>query len=108
MKQRDIYKGVKSIPFYDRFKSDDECLKYLSEIKWPDEGYHCPRCGNKTYHKGRTPYSRRCNKCKLIYTAITRAKKICVLVGSPKALNIAVKKQTVSDRNTKLKERLGG
>ena len=42
----------------------------------------------------------------LIYTGITRAKKICVLVGSPKALNIAVKKQTVSDRNTKLKERL--
>ncbi|MEE0978759.1 MAG: hypothetical protein UH625_05055 [Muribaculaceae bacterium] len=41
-----------------------------------------------------------------IYTGITHAKKICVLVGSPKALNIAVKKQTVSDRNTKLAERL--
>lgn len=42
----------------------------------------------------------------LIYTGITRAKKICVLVGSAKALGIAVRKQTVSDRNTKLKERL--
>ena len=64
MKQREIFKGVKSIPFYDKFNSDDECLKYLSEIKWPDEDYQCPRCGNKSYHKGRTPYSRRCNKCK--------------------------------------------
>ncbi len=45
-------------------------------------------------------------QCNLIYAGITRAKKIYVLVGSPRALNIVVKKQTVSDRNTKLKERL--
>ena len=42
----------------------------------------------------------------LIYTAITRAKKICVLIGQVKALGYAVKNLTVEQRNTKLKERL--
>lgn len=42
----------------------------------------------------------------LIYTGITRAKKICVLIGSTKALAYAIHNLTVSDRNTKLKERM--
>lgn len=42
----------------------------------------------------------------LIYTGITRAKKICVLVGTTKALAYAIHNNTVSKRNTKLKERL--
>ena len=41
----------------------------------------------------------------LIYTGITRAKKICVLVGTKKALNFAIR-NLVLKRNTKLKERL--
>lgn len=42
----------------------------------------------------------------LINTGITRAKKICVLVGTTKALAYAIHNNTVSKRNTKLKERL--
>lgn len=42
----------------------------------------------------------------LIYTGITRAKKICVLVGTTKALSYAIRNQNVSKRNTKLRERL--
>lgn len=42
----------------------------------------------------------------LIYTGITRAKKILVLVGTKKALGYAVRNVTVSKRNTMLKERL--
>ena len=42
----------------------------------------------------------------LIYTGITRAKKICVLIGTTKALAYAVHNMTVLKRNTKLKERL--
>lgn len=42
----------------------------------------------------------------LIYTGITRAKKVCVLVGTTKALAYAIRNQTVSKRNTKLRERL--
>ncbi len=42
----------------------------------------------------------------LIYTGITRAKKILVLVGTRKALAYAVRNVTVTRRNTMLKERL--
>ena len=42
----------------------------------------------------------------LIYTGITRAKKILVLVGTKKALGYAVRNVTVTRRNTMLKDRL--
>ena len=42
----------------------------------------------------------------LVYTGITRAKKILVLVGTKKALGYAVRNVTVTDRNTMLQERL--
>ena len=42
----------------------------------------------------------------LIYTGITRAKKILVMVGTRKALARAVRNVTVHRRNTLLKERL--
>nr|WP_296482828.1 ATP-dependent RecD-like DNA helicase [uncultured Acetatifactor sp.] len=44
----------------------------------------------------------------LIYTGITRAKKILVIVGTKKALSYAVKNVTVTKRNTMLRERLNG
>jgi exodeoxyribonuclease V alpha subunit len=42
----------------------------------------------------------------LLYTAITRAKKLCILVGQPRALEVAVKNDRVALRNTALAERL--
>ena len=42
----------------------------------------------------------------LIYTGITRSKKICVLIGQTKALAYAIRNLTVMKRNTHLKERL--
>jgi exodeoxyribonuclease V alpha subunit len=42
----------------------------------------------------------------LLYTAITRAKRFCVLVGQPYALEIAVRNDRVAWRNTGLAERL--
>ena len=44
----------------------------------------------------------------IIYTGITRAKKVLVIVGTKKALAYAVKNVTVTKRNTLLKERLAG
>ena len=43
----------------------------------------------------------------LIYTAITRARRICVLVGDPRALNYAVSNQRISIRNSRLALHLG-
>ena len=42
----------------------------------------------------------------LIYTGITRAKRLVVLVGQPRAINIAVKNDKVMQRHTGLRERL--
>lgn len=50
--------------FYKRFDSDDSCYSYLSEIKWSGNSYVCKKCGNTHYCKGRSPYSRRCTRCK--------------------------------------------
>jgi len=42
----------------------------------------------------------------LIYTAITRAERLCILVGNFKALSIAVRNNKIHQRNSKLAERL--
>ena len=42
----------------------------------------------------------------LIYTAVTRAKKYCILVGEEKALGYAVGNNVVQKRNTRLRQRL--
>ena len=42
----------------------------------------------------------------MLYTGITRAKKLLVLIGSRKALRHSIRNVTVTQRNTKLRERL--
>ena len=42
----------------------------------------------------------------LIYTGVTRAKKICVIVGNSKALRIAINNDQVSQRNSNLAKRI--
>jgi len=42
----------------------------------------------------------------LLYTCVTRAKKIFVLVGSRKAIGIAVSNSKIQQRNTMLAKRL--
>jgi exodeoxyribonuclease V alpha subunit len=44
----------------------------------------------------------------LLYTAITRARRLCVLVGSRKAIGMAVRNNKVAQRHTALAWRLGG
>ena len=45
------------------FSSDDECYRFLAEVKW-EGGFTCRKCGNINYCPGKTPHSRRCTKCK--------------------------------------------
>ena len=46
------------------------------------------------------------NQRNLIYTGITRAKKVLVLAGTKKALGYAVRNVTVTKRNTMLSDRI--
>lgn len=45
------------------FNSNDKCLEFLANLKW-SEGYVCKKCGHTNYCSGKTPFSRRCTKCK--------------------------------------------
>jgi hypothetical protein len=45
------------------FTSDEKCFEFLADLKW-ENGFICRKCGNKNYCEGKTPYSRRCTKCK--------------------------------------------
>jgi hypothetical protein len=50
--------------------SDEKCLEFLADLKWAD-GFTCRKCGNTNYCSGKTPYSRRCTKCKTEESATT-------------------------------------
>jgi hypothetical protein len=45
------------------FTSDEKCYEFLAELKW-NNGFICKKCGNANYCPGKTPFSRRCTKCK--------------------------------------------
>lgn len=57
----EIFKGQNLIEFAERFKTDLDCKKYLSEIKW-SERYVCRKCGH-TKSQERRDHSRTCNIC---------------------------------------------
>jgi hypothetical protein len=45
------------------FKSEERCYEFLAELKWSN-GFTCRRCGNTNYCQGKSPFSRRCTRCK--------------------------------------------
>ncbi len=49
--------------FRETFRSQEDCLELLANAKWAD-GFICQNCGNTRYCPGRTPFSRRCTRCK--------------------------------------------
>jgi len=57
----EIFRGQNLIEFTERFKTDEDCLMYLSEIKWAN-GYKCRKCGHTKYQE-RKNHSRTCNLC---------------------------------------------
>ncbi len=63
MSERSKFGGVNSITFHQVFKTDADCLQYLSSLKWED-GYSCKRCKSDKYCQGKKPYNRRCTKCR--------------------------------------------
>lgn len=64
MENREKYTGVNSIEFNKYFQTDEDCYRYLSDIKWSIESpYKCKKCGHTKYGKGKKPCSRRCAKC---------------------------------------------
>jgi hypothetical protein len=63
VENRDKFAGMNSIKFNQYFKTEEDCLKYIADIKW-ESGYICKHCGCEKYIKGSKPHNRRCLKCK--------------------------------------------
>ena len=57
------FAGVNSITFHQRFKTEADCLEYLSLLKWENH-YSCKRCENDSYCSGKKPFNKRCTKCR--------------------------------------------
>lgn len=99
MENRNKFAGMNSIKFNQYFKTEEDCIKYIADIKWED-GYTCRKCGNKKYIKGSKPHNRRCLKCKYNEspTAGTMFDKVkfSLLVAFHIIFKIATKKKGMS------------
>lgn len=87
---------------YESSELDELCLSYATTIH-KSQGSEYPIVIIPVHFTNYVMLQRN-----LIYTAVTRAKKICILIGTRKALWYAVNHNTVTQRNTLLKERLQG
>ena len=63
VKLKELFGQLDPDRFRDTFRTKDKCLELLAGSKWA-EGYICRNCGNDRYCQGRTPFSRRCTRCK--------------------------------------------
>jgi hypothetical protein len=64
MEERNKFEGVNSIKFNRRFTNDEDCYRYLADVKWPVDGsWSCRKCKHTKFGKGKKPHSRRCAKC---------------------------------------------
>ena len=90
----EIFKGQNLIEFSEHFKTDNDCKKYLSEIKWKDN-FTCSKCGNTT-SQIRKDHSRTCNKCSHTETASSNTLFHRVRFGLRKAFFIVFEMSTTT------------
>ncbi|MFR9586037.1 MAG: IS1595 family transposase [Rikenellaceae bacterium] len=99
MGRENKFRGVNSIKFNRYFQSDDDCYKYLADVKWAD-GYVCRKCGHTKYYRGSKPHSRRCMKCKYDESPTAGTMfdkcKFSLLIAFHIAFKIATKKKGMS------------
>lgn len=60
---RILSKAVDFAEFSKLYPDQNSCLKFLADKKWGNN-YNCRKCGSQVYCAGRTPYSRRCTRCR--------------------------------------------
>lgn len=85
---RQFLKDLDINQFGETFHQQEDCLRVLAEMKW-NNGYSCRFCGNTRYGKGKTPYARRCTKCKREESATAHTIFHHCRVELPKAFEIA-------------------
>lgn len=82
----DIFTGQNLIEFTERFKTDQDCREYLSNIKW-EVGYICKKCGH-TKSQIRQDFASTCNICSHTESAMSNTMFHKVKFGLKKAFFI--------------------
>jgi hypothetical protein len=57
-----MFKGISIFEFIQKFQTDEDCIKYLEDLKWK-KSYSCTKCGHTHYVKGKKENNRRCQHC---------------------------------------------
>lgn len=89
-----LFKGQNLLEFIEQFKTDSDCLIYLSKIKWSD-AYKCLKCG----HSGsqtRANHSKICNQCSYIESPTANTLFHKVKFGIRKAFYICFEMSTTT------------
>jgi len=45
------------------FENPEKVLQFIAGVKWKD-GFECKKCGHTNFCEGKSPFSRRCTRCK--------------------------------------------
>lgn len=90
----ELFKGQNLLEFAERFKTDEDCLEYLSYMKWSEE-YKCLKC-NHSASQRRSNFSRACNKCSHIESATANTLFHKVKFGIRKAFFICFEMTTTT------------
>ena len=46
-----------------KFSTMEDCLQFVADKKW-ETGFVCKKCGHTNFCKGKSPFARRCTRCK--------------------------------------------
>ena len=81
------FKGESIIDFFDTFKTDLDCLEYLSSIKWKGE-FKCLKCNHKKFTIRKLNFARDCNLCHHVESPTANTIFHKVKFGTRKAFGI--------------------
>jgi len=90
----EIFKGQNVLEFSERFKTNEDCMEYLSHFKWSN-GYKCVKCGHVA-SQIRRDNSRTCNKCSHTESAMSNTLFHKVKFGIRKAFFICFEMATTT------------
>jgi len=94
-----MFQGMNVIEFSRKFKDNEDCYRYLMELKW-NKGFECSRCGCTQSYKGRTYYYRRCKSCSysesVTANTVFHGMKFPILKAFHMIFRLSVKKKGMS------------
>jgi len=94
-----MFKGKSMKEFNRAFRCEDDCTRYLYDLKWGN-GYHCRRCGHEKSNKGRTCFHLRCKACgydeSVTANTMFHKLKIPLLKAFGMAFSLSVRKKGMS------------